>query len=219
MVVERAIDPDTWRTAGFAEEPPNHFLDIDWAGTAVPVRGAAARLRRGGAKFGKDRVIQERHGAVARRRDYGQPAARVRGATAAAAVRADRRLLSRRVAGALHVGCARAVSCGGQLRRPADRPEWVHPPVGNARCSSATGPAVTIAPKPIRADRQSRAISSSIACSTARNSSPRAPEGRSRRDRRPRRLRRRVLRRALHGATARVMEDGSNKSIAGSGGA
>jgi hypothetical protein len=29
MVVERAIDPDTWRTAGFEMEDPNHFLDID----------------------------------------------------------------------------------------------------------------------------------------------------------------------------------------------
>ncbi len=28
-VVERIIDPDTWRTAGFDLEDPNHFLDID----------------------------------------------------------------------------------------------------------------------------------------------------------------------------------------------
>jgi hypothetical protein len=28
-IVEHAIDPDLWRTAGFASEPPNHFLDID----------------------------------------------------------------------------------------------------------------------------------------------------------------------------------------------
>jgi hypothetical protein len=28
-VVERVIDPDTWRTAGFETEDPNHFLDID----------------------------------------------------------------------------------------------------------------------------------------------------------------------------------------------
>jgi hypothetical protein len=28
-IVERAIDPDLWRNAGFAEEPPNHFLDLD----------------------------------------------------------------------------------------------------------------------------------------------------------------------------------------------
>jgi hypothetical protein len=32
LVVERSIDPDTWRTAGFESEPPNHFLDLDWEG-------------------------------------------------------------------------------------------------------------------------------------------------------------------------------------------
>ena len=61
MVVERAIDPDTWSTAGFGEEPPNHFLDIDWEGYGkYPFDGAAARLRRRRvAKFGEDRVMQE----------------------------------------------------------------------------------------------------------------------------------------------------------------
>ena len=29
FIVERAIDPDLWRNAGFTEEPPNHFLDMD----------------------------------------------------------------------------------------------------------------------------------------------------------------------------------------------
>ena len=29
FIVERAIDPDLWRTAGWEQEPPNHFLDID----------------------------------------------------------------------------------------------------------------------------------------------------------------------------------------------
>jgi hypothetical protein len=28
-VVEHAIDPDLWRTAGWEEEPPRHFLDMD----------------------------------------------------------------------------------------------------------------------------------------------------------------------------------------------
>ena len=57
LVVERAIDPDTWRTAGFEQEPPNHFLDIDWSGygkypfTALPRDYTAAV-----AKFGRDRA-------------------------------------------------------------------------------------------------------------------------------------------------------------------
>jgi hypothetical protein len=29
FVIERSVDPDTWRTAGFESEPPNHFLDLD----------------------------------------------------------------------------------------------------------------------------------------------------------------------------------------------
>ena len=30
FIVERSIDPDLWRSAGFGEEPPNHFLDFDY---------------------------------------------------------------------------------------------------------------------------------------------------------------------------------------------
>lgn len=42
FVVERSIDPDLWRNAGFEEEAPNHFLDFGFAGygafpfTALP---------------------------------------------------------------------------------------------------------------------------------------------------------------------------------------
>lgn len=32
-MVEHSIDPDLWRTAGWAEEPPRHFLDMDAYGT------------------------------------------------------------------------------------------------------------------------------------------------------------------------------------------
>lgn len=31
FIVERAIDPDLWRNVGWEEEPPNHFLDFDFA--------------------------------------------------------------------------------------------------------------------------------------------------------------------------------------------
>ncbi|HKY22714.1 MAG TPA: hypothetical protein VJM31_15990 [Vicinamibacterales bacterium] len=33
FIVERSIDPDLWRNVGFAEEPPNHFLDLDAYGS------------------------------------------------------------------------------------------------------------------------------------------------------------------------------------------
>ncbi len=29
FIVEHCIDPDLWRSAGFAEEPPRHFLHLD----------------------------------------------------------------------------------------------------------------------------------------------------------------------------------------------
>lgn len=59
MVVERAVDPDTWRTAGFAEEAPNHFLDIDWEGYGTyPFAGLPRGYDEAVAKFGKDRITQ-----------------------------------------------------------------------------------------------------------------------------------------------------------------
>jgi hypothetical protein len=89
MVVERAIDPDTWRTAGFQEEAKNHFVDLDWEGfgpypfSALPRDYAAAV-----AKFGRERIdemgtlpwrAEEFHGnlrrafeAYARRGAFGQ---------------------------------------------------------------------------------------------------------------------------------------------------
>jgi hypothetical protein len=40
MFIEHAIDPDLWRSAGFEEEPPRHFVDLDAYGphpfTALP---------------------------------------------------------------------------------------------------------------------------------------------------------------------------------------
>jgi hypothetical protein len=63
MVVERSIDPDTWRTAGFNEEDKNHFLDLDWEGygkypfTELPRDYTAAV-----AKFGIARI--EENGTV-----------------------------------------------------------------------------------------------------------------------------------------------------------
>jgi len=57
MVVERAIDPDTWRTAGFDEEPPNHFVDLDWVGYGSrPFAGLPRDYTAAIAKFGADRI-------------------------------------------------------------------------------------------------------------------------------------------------------------------
>src|SRR5919106_3504645 len=57
MVVERAIDPDTWRTAGFNEEEKNHFLDLDWEGYGkYPFNELPRDYAAAVAKFGKPRV-------------------------------------------------------------------------------------------------------------------------------------------------------------------
>jgi hypothetical protein len=59
LVVERAIDPDTWRSAGFDEEAPNHFLDIDWSGYGkYPFKELPRDYTAAIAKFGRERVHQ-----------------------------------------------------------------------------------------------------------------------------------------------------------------
>jgi Zinc dependent phospholipase C len=54
FVVEHSIDPDLWRTAGFEEEPPRHFVDLDAYGpypfTALP-RDYDAAVAKFGAEF------------------------------------------------------------------------------------------------------------------------------------------------------------------------
>jgi hypothetical protein len=57
FVVEHSIDPDLWRNAGWLEEPPRHFLDIDAYGpypyTSLP-RDFDAAVK----KYGRDMVIK-----------------------------------------------------------------------------------------------------------------------------------------------------------------
>jgi hypothetical protein len=58
-VVERAIDPDTWRTAGFETEDPHHFLDIDWSGYGkYPFADLPRDYAAAVAKFGRERIDQ-----------------------------------------------------------------------------------------------------------------------------------------------------------------
>lgn len=57
LVVQRVIDPDTWRNAGFEEENPNHFLDLDWEGFGKdPYRELPRDLTAALAKFGRARI-------------------------------------------------------------------------------------------------------------------------------------------------------------------
>ncbi len=58
-LVERAIDPDTWRTAGDEREDPNHFLDIDWEGFGpYPFAGLPRDHDVAVQKFGVTRIRQ-----------------------------------------------------------------------------------------------------------------------------------------------------------------
>jgi hypothetical protein len=53
--VERSVDPDMWRTAGWDTEPPNHFLDMDHqAFGPYPFEGLPRDLDAAIQKFGRE---------------------------------------------------------------------------------------------------------------------------------------------------------------------
>jgi hypothetical protein len=56
-VVEHAIDPDTYRTMGFADEPPRHFMDMDAYGPS-PFTVIPHDYRDAVAKYGADFVTK-----------------------------------------------------------------------------------------------------------------------------------------------------------------
>lgn len=56
-VVEHSIDPDTYRTVGFAEETPRHFLDMDAYGT-FPFKDLPRDYKEAVAKRGLDFVLK-----------------------------------------------------------------------------------------------------------------------------------------------------------------
>lgn len=55
FVVEHSIDPDLWRSAGFEEEAPRHFLDLDAYGP-FPFKALPRDLDEAIKKFGRARV-------------------------------------------------------------------------------------------------------------------------------------------------------------------
>jgi hypothetical protein len=60
FIVERSIDPDLWRTVGWEEEPPNHFLDMDHqAFGPYPFAGLPRDYADAVQKFGRDFVHQQ----------------------------------------------------------------------------------------------------------------------------------------------------------------
>jgi hypothetical protein len=57
MVVEHSIDPDLWRNAGFEEEPPRHFLDLDVYGPP-PFEALPRDYAEAVKKFGQEKVTK-----------------------------------------------------------------------------------------------------------------------------------------------------------------
>ena len=56
-IVEHVIDPDLWRTAGWEEEPPRHFLDLDAYG-AYPFDKLPRDFDHAVAQYGRDFVVK-----------------------------------------------------------------------------------------------------------------------------------------------------------------
>ena len=85
FIVERAIDPDLWRNVGWEEEPPNHFLDLDYeAFGPYPFNGLPRDYADAVQKFGTRVHPHAGAAAVAHGRVLRTPAARVRIAEAPA---------------------------------------------------------------------------------------------------------------------------------------
>jgi hypothetical protein len=58
FIIERSVDPDLWRNVGFAEEPPNHFVDLDYYGK-YPFSELPREYDRAIQKFGREVVHQQ----------------------------------------------------------------------------------------------------------------------------------------------------------------
>lgn len=58
FIVERSVDPDLWRNLGFGEEPPNHFVDLDYYGK-YPFSELPHDYDRAIQKFGREVVHEQ----------------------------------------------------------------------------------------------------------------------------------------------------------------
>lgn len=55
FIIERSVDPDLWRSAGWDAEPPNHFLDLDYRGFGeYPFEALPREYDRAVQVFGRD---------------------------------------------------------------------------------------------------------------------------------------------------------------------
>ena len=65
-IVERSVDPDLWRTAGWEDEPPRHFVDLD-AYEPFPFAGVPREFDAAVAARGRDFVIKNGFDLLGRR--------------------------------------------------------------------------------------------------------------------------------------------------------
>ncbi len=60
FLVERVVDPDLWRNVGWADEPPNHFIDLDFeAYGSYPFEALPREYDQAVQKFGKALVHEQ----------------------------------------------------------------------------------------------------------------------------------------------------------------
>ena len=122
-LVVRVLDPDLWRTVGWAEDP-NHFLDFGVKEYGpFPFTALPTRLRRG-PRESSGREVLERNGRLPWRlaEIFGHLRRSFEGFARRLVVCGLQLVLFSAIAVPLHPGRASAAARHRQLRRPADRP-------------------------------------------------------------------------------------------------
>lgn len=118
FIVERAIDPDLWRNAGFTEEPPNHFVDLDAYGVypfaELPREYDAALKKHGIEKLRDNGLLPWRTHDIAGRLIRGFEALHKNGSYARSDIRFFSAIIGHYVADA-HVPLHAVLNYNGQL--------------------------------------------------------------------------------------------------------
>ena len=118
FIVERSIDPDLWRNAGFTEEPPNHFLDFDAYGPYpfkdLPREYDAALKKHGIDKLKQNGLVPWRTQEIAGRLIRGFEALHKNGPYAQSDIRFFSAIIGHYVADA-HVPLHAVLNYNGQL--------------------------------------------------------------------------------------------------------
>ena len=118
FIVERSIDPDLWRSAGFTQEPPNHFLDFDAYGPYpfkdLPREYGEALKKHGIDKLTQNGLVPWRTQEIAGRLIRGFEALRNNGPYAQSDIRVFSAIIGHYVADA-HVPLHAVLNYNGQL--------------------------------------------------------------------------------------------------------